>query len=144
MCARRRRERLATKGDICIVSKNWNISSRITAARPELRLRTGVRAPGRQRQAAVAGLIEIEKLSGYSYDTKKSGLEGRSPGQVAPSSGMSGGGAGEESPALARRNGDFSQNPENSSYRESQEEERVVTIAPPARKPNGAASAGAR
>jgi len=91
------------------------------------------------------GLIEIEKLSGYSYDTKKSGLEGEKSGSSLPQvRGMSGGGAGEESPALARRNGDFSQNPENSSYRESQEEERVVTIAPPARKPNGAASAGAR
>jgi DNA primase catalytic core len=91
------------------------------------------------------GLIEIEKLSGYSYDIKKSGLEGEKSGSSLPQvRGVSGGGAGEESPALARRNGDFSSNPENSSYRESQDEERVVTIAPPARKVNGAAAAGAR
>jgi DNA primase catalytic core len=91
------------------------------------------------------GLIEIEKLASCDYDTKNAGQNGQFAGSTRPQNGGTAGGArGEESPALARRNGDFSPNPENSSYRESQDEERVVTIAPPARKANGAAAAGAR
>ena len=54
------------------------------------------------------GLIEIEKLTGYSYDAKKSGLEGEKSGSSLPQvRGVSGGGAGEESPVLARRNGEI-------------------------------------
>ena len=46
------------------------------------------------------GLIEIEKLMGYGYDAKKSGLEGEKSGSSLPQvRGVSGGGAGEESPS---------------------------------------------
>ena len=48
------------------------------------------------------GLIEIEKLSGCDYDTKKSGQNGQWSGSSRPQvGGMSGGGRGEESPVLA-------------------------------------------
>ena len=54
------------------------------------------------------GLIEVEKLSGYTYDEKKSGAEDEKSGSSLPQvRGVSGGGAGEESPALTRRNGDL-------------------------------------
>jgi DNA primase len=57
------------------------------------------------------GLIEIEKLSGYTYDAKKSGAEGEKSGLSLPQvRGVSGGGAGEESPAMTRRNGDLGLN----------------------------------
>ena len=53
------------------------------------------------------GLLEAEKLAACAYDEKKSGLEGEKSGPSLPQVwGVSGGGAGEESPALARRNGD--------------------------------------
>ena len=89
------------------------------------------------------GLIEIEKLSGRGYDTKKSGQNGQWSGSSRPQvGGMSGGGRGEESPVLARRNGDFSQNHEKSTTRVT--EEKVVVVVPSmAAKPNGAA-AGAK
>jgi DNA primase catalytic core len=52
------------------------------------------------------GLLEVEKLSGCAYDAKKSGVEGGKFGPSLPQVwGVSGGGAAEESPALARRNG---------------------------------------
>jgi DNA primase len=54
------------------------------------------------------GLLEAEKLSGCPYDAKKSGVEGEKSGSSLPQVwGVSGGGAGEESLALARRNGDL-------------------------------------
>ena len=54
------------------------------------------------------GLIEAEKLAPYAYDEKKSGLEGEKSGSSLPQvRGVSGGGAGEESPVLTRRNGDL-------------------------------------
>ena len=57
------------------------------------------------------GLIEAEKLAAYVYDAKKSGLEGEKSGPSLPQvRGVSGGGAGEESPVLTRRNGDFGPN----------------------------------
>jgi DNA primase catalytic core len=57
------------------------------------------------------GLIDAEKLSGYAYDAKKSGLEGEKSGPSLPQvRGVSGGGAGEESPAMTRRNGDLGLN----------------------------------
>jgi DNA primase catalytic core len=57
------------------------------------------------------GLIEVEKLSGYTYDAKKSGAEGEKSGPSLPQvRGVSGGGAGEESLALTRRNGNLSPN----------------------------------
>ena len=72
------------------------------------------------------GLIEIEKLTGYGYDAKKSGLEGEKSGSSLPQvRGVSGGGAGEESPALARQNGDFGPNLEKITTRAAREN-RVV------------------
>jgi DNA primase catalytic core len=57
------------------------------------------------------GLLEAEKLAAYPYDAKKSGLEGEKSGSSLPQvRGVSGGGAGEESPALARRNGNLGPN----------------------------------
>jgi DNA primase len=91
------------------------------------------------------GLIEIEKLTGYSYDTKKSGLEGQWSGSSRPQvGGMSGSGRGEESPALARRNGDPKLNLEKHTTRESTEENRVVLVPSIAAKQNGADAAGAK
>jgi DNA primase catalytic core len=75
------------------------------------------------------GLIEIEKLTGYSYDTKKSGQNGQWSGSSRPQvGGMSGGGRGEESPVLARRNGDFRRNQEKSTTRDPREN-RIVRVA---------------
>jgi DNA primase catalytic core len=75
------------------------------------------------------GLIEIEKLSGYTYDEKKSGAEGEKSGPSLPQvRGVSGGGAGEESPALARRNGDLGLNLEKITTRAAREN-RVVHAA---------------
>jgi DNA primase catalytic core len=54
------------------------------------------------------GLLEAEKLSGCTYDAKKSGVEGEKSGSSLPQVwGVSGGGAGDESPVLTRRNGDL-------------------------------------
>ncbi len=54
------------------------------------------------------GLIEAEKLAVYAYDAKKSGLEGeKSAPSLAQVRWVSGGGAGEESPAMTRRNGNL-------------------------------------
>ena len=65
------------------------------------------------------GLIEVEKLAGYGYDEKKSGVEREKSGSSLPQvRGVSGGGAGEESPALARRNGDFGGILKKSLYRQ--------------------------
>ena len=62
------------------------------------------------------GLIETEKLTGYGYDAKKSGLEGEKSGSSLPQvRGDAGGGAGEESPALARQNGDLGRNLEKNT-----------------------------
>jgi DNA primase len=75
------------------------------------------------------GLIEIEKLCGCGYDTKKSGQNGQWSGSSRPQvGGMSGGGRGEESPALARRNGDFRRNQENFTTRDTREN-RIVRVA---------------
>jgi DNA primase catalytic core len=53
------------------------------------------------------GLIEVEKLSGCNYDEKNAGQIEQFAGSTRPQSGgIAGGGAGEESPMLARRNGD--------------------------------------
>jgi DNA primase len=57
------------------------------------------------------GLIEAEKLAAHAYDAKKSGLEGEKSGPSLPQvRGVSGGGAGEESPVLTRRNGNLGPN----------------------------------
>jgi DNA primase len=68
------------------------------------------------------GLIDVEKLTGCGYDTKKSGQNGQWSGSSRPQvGGMSGGGRGEESPVLARRNGDFRRNQEKSTTRDPRE-----------------------
>jgi DNA primase catalytic core len=75
------------------------------------------------------GLIEVEKLAGYGYDEKKSGVEGEKSGSSLPQvRGVSGGGAGEESSALARRNGDFRGNPQKITV-PAAKENRVVVVA---------------
>jgi DNA primase catalytic core len=76
------------------------------------------------------GLIEAEKLAAYAYDTKKSGLEGEKSGSSLPQvRGVSGSGAGEESPALARRNGDLTRNLEKLTTREAGENHVVRTVS---------------
>lgn len=53
------------------------------------------------------GLIDAEKLSSYSYDTKNAGSNGQFAGSTRPQSGgIAGSARGEESPILARRNGE--------------------------------------
>jgi DNA primase len=60
------------------------------------------------------GLIEIEKLTGCSYGTKNAGQNGQFAGATRPQNGgIAGDARGQESPALARRNGDFRRNQEN-------------------------------
>jgi DNA primase len=72
------------------------------------------------------GLIEIEKLTGYSYDEKKSGQNGQWSGSCRPQvGGMSEGGRGEESPVLARRNGEIGPNPEKITTPDAQENQVV-------------------
>ena len=100
---------------------------------------------GDSNKPVLSGLIEVEKLSGCSYGAKKSGVEGQWSGSSRPQvGGMSGGGRGEASPVLMRRNGDFSQSLEKHSIRESAEENRVVTLPPMVNKPNGGLAAGAK
>jgi DNA primase len=75
------------------------------------------------------GLIEIEKLSGCGYDTKNAGQNGQFAGSTRPQSGgIAGGARGEESPVLARRNGDFRRNQENFTTRDTREN-RIVHAA---------------
>jgi len=81
----------------------------------------------------------------YAYDANFAGVKGDFAGGARPGSGWVAGGArGEESPALARRNGDFRPNPEKNTYKEIEEENRVVAVPSLAAKPNGAAAAGAK
>jgi DNA primase catalytic core len=95
---------------------------------------------GDSGKPTLPGLIEIEKLSGCGYDIKKSGQNGQWSGSSRPQvGGMSGGGRGEESPVLARRNGDFRQNLEKSTTRDT--EEKAVVVVPVSGKANGAAAA---
>jgi DNA primase len=76
------------------------------------------------------GLIEIEKLTGYAYDAKKSGAEGEKSGSSLPQvRGVSGGGAGEESPVLARRNGEIGPNLKKITTRAARENRVVHTAA---------------
>ena len=75
------------------------------------------------------GLIEIEKLSGYAYDAKNAGQNGQFAGSTRPQSGgIAGGARVEESPVLARRNGDFRRNQEKSTTRDTREN-RIVRVA---------------
>jgi DNA primase len=76
------------------------------------------------------GLIDVEKLNGYSYDANKSGLEGEKSGPSLPQvRGVSGGGAGEESPVLARRNGEIGPHLEKITTRAARENPVVVVHA---------------
>jgi hypothetical protein len=83
----------------------------------------------------------------YSYDTNCAGVNGNCAGGARPGSGgIAGGARGEESPVLARRNGDFSPNRENNSTRGmeagSGAGNRIVALPPVAVKPNGGLAAG--
>jgi DNA primase len=88
------------------------------------------------RKPFFPGLIDVKKLETCTYDEKKAGVEdeksgfgGEKSGSSRPQvGGMSGGGRGEESPALARRNGDFRRNPEKRTTRDTREN-RVAGIA---------------
>src|SRR5271157_5867300 len=75
------------------------------------------------------GLIDVKKLETCAYDEKKAGVEDEKSGSSRPQvGGMAGGGRGEESPALARRNVDFRRNPEKRTTRDTREN-RAVGIA---------------
>ncbi|MGC2465082.1 MAG: toprim domain-containing protein [Candidatus Acidiferrum sp.] len=64
------------------------------------------------------------------YDTEKSRLEdGWSPASHRQVAGVARGGHGEESPALARRNGDFRRNPEKHTTGESAKGNHIVRVA---------------
>lgn len=97
---------------------------------------------GDKQQPFLPGLIEIEKLKMSNYDTKKSGVNEEKAGssrlQVG---GMSGGGRGEESPAMTRLRSDFYENPRKSTSSEI-EENGVVVVPVLAGKANGTAAAG--
>ena len=81
------------------------------------------------RKPFFPGLIDVKKLETCTYDEKKAGVEDEKSGSSRPQvGGMAGGGRGEESPALARRNGDFRRNPEKRTTRDTREN-RVVGIA---------------
>jgi len=77
-----------------------------------------------------------------NYDGEKSGLEGQksgsSPAQVR---GVSGGGAGEQSPVLMRPRGPFNGNGLKNTVREDADQNTVVVIPP---RVNGAAQAGVK
>ena len=60
-------------------------------------------------KTVLPGLIEIEKLSGYNYDAKNAGQNSQFTGSTRPQSGgIAGGARVEESPMLARQNGNLS------------------------------------
>jgi DNA primase catalytic core len=63
---------------------------------------------GDSGKPVLPGLIEIEKLTGCNYDAKNAGQNGQFAGSSRPQSGgIAGGARGEESPVLARRNGEI-------------------------------------
>ena len=85
----------------------------------------------------------------YSYDTNCAGVNGHYAGGARPASGgVAGGARGEESPVLARRNGDFSSNHENNSIRGmdagSEGGNCIVALPPVPVKPNGRLAAGVK
>jgi hypothetical protein len=85
---------------------------------------------GDSGRPVLPGLIEAEKLSGCAYDEKKSGFEGEKSGPSLPQvRGVSGGGTGEESPMLARRNGDFRRNPEKVTVPAAKENPVIRTVS---------------
>jgi DNA primase catalytic core len=81
------------------------------------------------RKPFFPGLIDVKKLETCAYDEKKAGIEDEKSGSSRPQvGGMAGGGRGQESSALARRNGDFRRNPEKRTTRDTREN-RVAGIA---------------
>ncbi len=76
------------------------------------------------------GLLEVEKLEKHACDEKKSGPEGEKSGSSRPQvGGMSGGGRGEESPALARRYVNLTRNLKKLTTREAGENHVVRTVS---------------
>ena len=76
------------------------------------------------------GLIEAEKLCGCAYDEKNAGPNGQFAGSTRPQNGgIAGGARGEESPMLARRNGDSGLNLEKLTTRAAKENPVVVVAA---------------
>jgi len=85
---------------------------------------------GDSSKPTLPGLIDVEKLAGYGYDEKKSGQNGQWSGSRRPEvGGMSGGGRGEESPALSRRNGEIGPNLGKITTRAARENRVVHTAA---------------
>ena len=89
----------------------------------------------------LAGLSQF-----YNYDANCAGVNGDCAGAARPGSGgVAGGARGEESPVLARRNGDFNRNRENNSIRGveagSDGGNGIVAIPLAPVKPNGRAKA---
>jgi DNA primase catalytic core len=76
------------------------------------------------------GLIDSQNLKNHSYDEKKSGLEASKSGSSLPQvRGVSGGGAGEASPVMTRRNGTLSPNSEKFTSRDHDENHVVPAPA---------------
>jgi DNA primase catalytic core len=74
------------------------------------------------RKPFFPGLIDVKKLETCTYDEKKAVVEDEKSGSSRPQvGGIAGGGRGEESSALARRNGDFRRNPEKRTTRDTRE-----------------------
>ena len=85
---------------------------------------------GDSSKPLLPGLIEMEKLSGYAYDAKNAGQNGQFAGRARPQSGgITGGARGEESPVLARRNGEIGLNLEKITTRAARENRVVHTAA---------------
>jgi hypothetical protein len=94
---------------------------------------------GESARPLLVGLIEIEKLTGCAYDEKKSGAKGGKSGpSLAQVRGVSGGGAGVESPMLVRGNGDFGLHPEKLTTRAAKENRIVRTAAHQVRRARAA------
>lgn len=76
------------------------------------------------------GLIDVEKLSVHSYDTNNAGQNGQFAGSSRPQSGgIAGGARGEESPILARRNGENGSNLGKITTGAAARETRIVHTA---------------
>jgi hypothetical protein len=76
------------------------------------------------------GLIDVEKLGGYSYDFNFAGLEEENAGSKrGQNGGVAGGSRGEESPVSIEVKGGFCENlPKNTTGGEAEEEAVVATL----------------
>lgn len=89
---------------------------------------------GDWRQPFLPGLIDFEKLKRSNYDAEKSGVNGQKSGpSLAQVRGMSGDGAGEESPVKMGLRPGFYENLEKSTVRASAPETAVLAQT----RPNG-------